>query len=153
MTPDRSHSDTVGGRVANNSLKKLCGTIQRQYARTSCINFFNKTYQNNLWSLGPTHWPFLLNEFECIQYVSSSICQIGPFCATPSICWNFLHKYHKIVSNFLQNFLKFGLCSPFLCIFLAHDHVELVNFRLDEGDDSSTRNLGSPRKRIASNAL
>ncbi len=34
---------------------------------------------------GPADWPFLPNEFECVQFGSSSKCQIGPFCATPSI--------------------------------------------------------------------
>ncbi len=40
-----------------------------QYARTNCINFFNKTYQNNLCSLVLQIGLFLPNEFECIQTV------------------------------------------------------------------------------------
>ncbi len=40
-----------------------------QYARTYCINFFNKTYQNNLCSLALQIGLFLPNEFECIQTV------------------------------------------------------------------------------------
>ncbi len=31
------------------------------------------------------YWPFLPKEFACIQFGSSSKCQIGPFCATLSI--------------------------------------------------------------------
>ncbi len=56
-----------------------------QYARTNCINCFNKTYQNNLCSLAlQINLFYLMNLNAHKQFGSSSKCQIGPFCATPS---------------------------------------------------------------------
>ncbi len=57
-----------------------------QYARTNCINFFNKTYQNNLCSMALQIGLFYLMNLNAYkQFGSSSKCQIGLFCATPSI--------------------------------------------------------------------
>ncbi len=57
-----------------------------QYARTNCINFYNKTWQNNLCSLALQIGLFYLMNLNVYkQFGSSSKCQIGPFCAAPLI--------------------------------------------------------------------
>ncbi len=64
----------------SNSLSK-----KGQYARTNCIHFFNKTYQNNLCSLALQIGLFYLMNLKAYkQFGCSSKCQIGPFCTTPS---------------------------------------------------------------------
>ncbi len=68
-----------------------------QYARTNCLNFFNKTYQNNLCSLTLQIGLFYLMNLNVYkQFGSSSKCQIGPFCAIPSIFYfdtMYVHKF------------------------------------------------------------
>ncbi len=72
-----------------------------QYARTNCIHFCSKTYENNLCSLVLQIGLFYLMNLNAYKlFESSSKCQIGPFCTTPSI-WividNFFYRYPLIL--------------------------------------------------------